>query len=134
MNRVLNKQAVLLILVTFVLAGVSAALMAQPGFGQGRGQGPNFQRLAANLNLTAEQSEQFVAIMEAQHQKYAAVRAERRQAMQSMREAHQAETLQAVAGVLDAQQLEALKTHMEQRGPGKRGRRNAQNFGQPAPQ
>ena len=135
MNKLLNMQNLRLavaLVVLIGLIGLAVPLVAQPNNRQGRGNGPDFQRLAVQLNLSEAQTEQFVAVMQEQHANRKAMRQQKREAMQSVREAHQAETTQALSGILDSQQMTAFAERVEKRRQSKKNQRGSQNPNQDA--
>ena len=80
---------------------------------------PDFNRLAEELQVTAAQKDEFVAIMKEQHRERISLQQSLRQQDREQHKARMDELKEALIGklqaVLTAEQLEAFTAHMEKR-------------------
>jgi Spy/CpxP family protein refolding chaperone len=104
------------LLVTAGLIGALSMMAVAQAGPFGAKQGPNFERLASRLNLTEEQTPEFIEIMEAQHEKRIAIKEEIRATMVEKMDEHREEVLSAVGGILTAEQLTEMEEMMDRHG------------------
>lgn len=105
------KSLVLMSVFVFGLSGVAFAMPPK--------QAPDFQRLASELQITGQQQDQFLAIMEAQHEERKALHQQGREAMKDeMREKMQSldESVKAkLEALLTSEQMDEFLRRMEKR-------------------
>ncbi len=99
----MKKTIVVFLISVLSVASFSALSMGHYGYNKK-------ERVEKYLQLTDEQAEQFHAIMKAQHEK-------RKEYRESARE----ETLSQLSGILNEEQLEKMKAHMDKRKNRKKG-------------
>ncbi len=108
MKKLLKKRYIITALLVATIS-VSSLVMAH------KMKQPNFERLADKLELSVEQTPEFIAVMDAHHEK----RQEFKQAQRDMRkkqmEVYQQQVLSDLSAVLDAKQLSAFEQHMQKR-------------------
>lgn len=103
----MNKR--LLVIICLVM-GLSGFAVAGPVKHE-----PNFERLAEKLNLSEDQTESFLAIMQEQHQQRIALRKQGREAFRPKMDALHEALIAKLSGVLTVDQLDEFKAITEQR-------------------
>lgn len=108
--KIFNRQSSAVLLFVVLSAVASSSAFSKP-----KDRQPNFDKLASKLELSGDQKVQFIDIMQDQHEKRQLLREQRRQEKSAIMEQHRDETLSALSGVLDSEQLEKFEAHMEKR-------------------
>lgn len=76
---------------------------------------PNFERLAEEINVTEDQMDGFIEVMQAQHSQRKEIHEQERDAAKEKMDALRDGMLNKLAGILTAEQMVQLREKMEKR-------------------
>ena len=76
---------------------------------------PNFEKLADKLELTIEQTPEFISVMDAHFEKRKAFKKAQRVELKEKMEEHQQQMLADLSAILNEEQLTSFEQHMEKR-------------------